>query len=102
MIRMRFNLFGLAGLMFVVLGAGVLAGCNRAASDPMSPPAAPVSVQVTHLKRGEIARSITLPSLSLRPYQEATLYAKVAGYLKTITVDKGDTVNEGQLLAEIE
>jgi membrane fusion protein (multidrug efflux system) len=35
-------------------------------------------------------------------YQEATLYAKVAGYLKTINVDKGDSVKEGDLLAEIE
>jgi RND family efflux transporter MFP subunit len=35
-------------------------------------------------------------------YQEATLYAKVAGYLKTISVDKGDSVKEGALLAEIE
>src|SRR5437899_11604742 len=35
-------------------------------------------------------------------YQETTLYAKVAGYLKTISVDKGDTVKEGDLLAEIE
>src|SRR5438876_4729379 len=35
-------------------------------------------------------------------YQQAMLYAKVAGYLKTISVDKGDTVKEGDLLAEIE
>jgi len=59
-------------------------------------------VQVTHPRKGEITRSITLPSLNLRPYQEATLYAKVAGYLKSIAVDKGDVVSEGQLLAEVE
>jgi RND family efflux transporter MFP subunit len=34
--------------------------------------------------------------------QQATLYSKVAGYLKTIHVDKGDEVRQGQLLAEIE
>jgi membrane fusion protein (multidrug efflux system) len=38
----------------------------------------------------------------IKPYQEATLYAKVPGYLKTISVDKGDPVKEGALLAEIE
>jgi membrane fusion protein (multidrug efflux system) len=38
----------------------------------------------------------------IKPYQQATLYAKVAGYLKTIAVDKGDRVKEGVLLAEIE
>jgi membrane fusion protein (multidrug efflux system) len=36
------------------------------------------------------------------PYQSATLYAKVAGYLKRITVDKGDHVRAGQLIAEVE
>jgi RND family efflux transporter MFP subunit len=31
-----------------------------------------------------------------------TLYAKVAGYLKTISVDKGDRVEAGQVIAQIE
>ncbi|MGH7968900.1 MAG: efflux RND transporter periplasmic adaptor subunit [Limisphaerales bacterium] len=53
-------------------------------------------------KRGEITRTITLPSFRILAYQEVTLYAKVSGYLKTLTVDKGDAVKEGQLLAEIE
>ena len=51
--------------------------------------------------RGPIARNITLPG-EVKAYQQATLYAKVAGYLKTIPVDKGDPVKEGALLAEIE
>src|SRR5438128_4743488 len=99
---MQGNLSRLAALVFTVFGTGIFCGCNR--STPEAPPAAPpaASAQVTHLKKGEITRSITLPSLNLRPYQEATLYSKVAGYLKTITVDKGDAVREGQLLAEIE
>ena len=37
-----------------------------------------------------------------RPYQEATLYAKVSGYLKVVKVDKGDAVKAGQVLAVIE
>ena len=37
-----------------------------------------------------------------RPYAEATLYAKVGGYLKAVKVDKGDKVTEGQILAIIE
>jgi membrane fusion protein (multidrug efflux system) len=43
-----------------------------------------------------------LPTFRILALQEATLYAKVSGYLKTLTVDKGDAVKEGQLLAEIE
>src|SRR5207245_4803547 len=52
-------------------------------------------------KRGPIMRNVTLPG-EVKPYQQATLYAKVAGYLKTITVDKGDRVNEGDPIAGIE
>ncbi len=82
---------------------GLLSGCDRASSSvPLTTPAPAVSVQVVTPQKGEISRSITLPTYRLLPYQEATLYAKVPGYLKTITVDKGDQVKEGQLLAEIE
>jgi membrane fusion protein (multidrug efflux system) len=72
-------------------------GCKwfRGAEVPGTP------VQTIHPKRGEIVRRITLPG-NVMAYQEATLYAKVAGYLKSINVDKGDSVKEGDLLAEIE
>src|SRR5712692_5811870 len=35
-------------------------------------------------------------------YEQVTLYAKVAGYLRSIKVDIGDRVRKGELLAEIE
>ena len=37
-----------------------------------------------------------------RPYQEVELHAKVAGYLQKITVDIGDQVKAGQVLAVLE
>jgi membrane fusion protein (multidrug efflux system) len=37
-----------------------------------------------------------------RPYLATTLYAKVGGYLRTISVDKGDRVQANQVVAEIE
>ena len=37
-----------------------------------------------------------------QPWAVVTLYAKVSGYLKRITVDKGDNVRQGELLAEVE
>src|SRR5688572_29694815 len=58
-------------------------------------------VGVTSPRRGEIHRYVTLPG-TLRANQQVTLHAKVAGYLKSIAVDKGDTVKSGQLLAELE
>jgi len=89
--------------MFLAMAVlAVLCGCGLSAGeDPQkAPPAASVSTVLP--KRSEIARSITLPTFRILPLQEATLYAKVSGYLKTLTVDKGDSVKEGQGLAEIE
>jgi RND family efflux transporter MFP subunit len=61
----------------------------------------PVAVRVAQPKRGDIIRYVTLPG-TVRANQQATLYAKVAGYLKTVAVDKGQAVQAGELLAEIE
>lgn len=77
-------------------------GCERPAAPPPNT-AAPASVEVRIIQphRGEITRNISLPA-NITPYQEALLFAKVAGYLRKITVDKGDSVNQGDLLAELE
>jgi membrane fusion protein, multidrug efflux system len=78
-------------------------GCSKSEgrTAPSAPPA-PVAVTMTAAKLGPITRTVTLPTFRVLPYQSATLYAKVAGYLKTLKVDKGDAVAGGQLLAEIE
>ena len=39
---------------------------------------------------------------TIRGFDEAPVYAKIAGYLKRITVDKGDRVTAGQVIAELE
>ena len=77
------------------------AGCKP--SDPASQnkPMPPVTVKLVQAKRGAISRNISLPA-NIVANQQAALYAKVSGYLKTIKVDKGDAVKEGDLLAEIE
>lgn len=58
-------------------------------------------LKVARAQRGDITRFVTIPG-TVRANQQATLYAKVAGYLKTIKVDKGDSVKAGELVAEIE
>jgi membrane fusion protein, multidrug efflux system len=80
----------------LILAAG---GCAHHA-DVATPPAAP-RVNVIQPQRGEMALSIELPG-DLVGFYEAALHAKVTGYLKSITVDKGDRVKVGQLLAVIE
>jgi RND family efflux transporter MFP subunit len=87
-------ILSLAGLM-------TLTGCKPASTEPAKDGAPPALVQAASSKHGPITRSIALPG-EVKAYQQATLYAKVTGYLKTITVDKGDQVKAGALLAEIE
>ncbi len=97
--------FGLRPSGFQPFALGLLTmllyGCGPAAQAPSNEPAAPVAVQIVQPKRGAITRFVTLPG-EIKPYQQATLYAKVAGYLKTINVDKGDQAKAGTILAEIE
>jgi membrane fusion protein (multidrug efflux system) len=83
--------------------SAMLAACARTqGSTAPSPVELPqLQVHTTKLSIGPITRSITLPAQVL-PDQQATLYAKVSGYLQAINVDKGDHVRSGAVLARIE
>jgi membrane fusion protein (multidrug efflux system) len=58
-------------------------------------------VLVTQISGGSPSRTIELPA-SIHGYIETPIYAKVAGYMKTINVDKGDHVKAGEVIALIE
>jgi len=98
---MKSTAIGFCGTCVVV--ASIVTGCDRGSTggDQPAAKAPPAQVTATHPARGAISRWISLPA-EVQPLQQATLYAKTAGYLKTISVDKGDTVKSNALLAEIE
>jgi membrane fusion protein, multidrug efflux system len=58
-------------------------------------------IRVAKLARGVGDHRVVVVG-ETRPFQSATLYAKVSGYLKDVMVDKGDVVTKGQVLAVIE
>lgn len=60
-----------------------------------------LELPVTRPTTGTIHRWVSLPS-TLAPWQQATLHSKVTGYIATLTVDKGDSVKAGQILATLE
>src|SRR5262245_31787862 len=95
----------LAACVFLALFACilVLCGCSQQAASAAAKPAAeaPVEVKAVRLHRGEVYRFINLPG-EVRPLYEVTLYAKVDGYLEKLTVDKGDSVKAGDLIADID
>ena len=59
------------------------------------------AVQVATIAQGPKERLISLLG-DTRPYQTATLYGKVSGYIRSIPVDRGDRVKAGQIVAEVE
>lgn len=89
------------GAVCVALAAIALSACGRSVGELSPPPAPAMEVHTTQLSEGPITRSIVLPAQVI-PFQQATLYAKVSGYLKSISVDKGDRVTAGTVLARIE
>jgi RND family efflux transporter MFP subunit len=58
------------------------------------------TVAVSIARKAPLSSERTLPGNAL-PFRESALYARTAGYLKQWTVDIGDRVKEGQMLAEI-
>jgi membrane fusion protein (multidrug efflux system) len=87
---------------FLIVALGALNACAPSEGQIARPAAVePIRVQTVHLVQGPITRTITLPAQVI-PLQQATLYAKVSGYLKSIDVDKGDKVKAGAVLARIE
>jgi multidrug efflux pump subunit AcrA (membrane-fusion protein) len=86
----------MALLPAAVLGA---AGCDAPVTSMTMPQR--ITVDVVHPLRGAIAKDIDLPG-DVVDFYEAALHSKVTGYLKSISVDKGDSVKKGQVLAEIQ
>ncbi|MDB6124322.1 MAG: Efflux transporter, family, subunit [Pedosphaera sp.] len=87
----------LLSLLLIIL----IAGCSKSETPSPQKEPAPLTVKLVQPKHGDITRTVSLPA-NILPNQQAALYAKVGGYLKTIHVDKGDSVKQGDLLAEIE
>ncbi|MBI2478361.1 MAG: efflux RND transporter periplasmic adaptor subunit [Planctomycetia bacterium] len=96
----------LLGLPCAGLLALVVAGCGNLNAD--NPGAAKRSaagddvprVQTVVVKQQDLERKIELPG-TIEGFETADLYAKVGGYLQEISVDIGDRVEAGQVLARL-
>jgi len=56
---------------------------------------------VVKVSRGKLGAPLTLAG-AFKPFQDVDVHAKIAGYIKTISVDVGSRVNAGQTLAILE
>jgi membrane fusion protein, multidrug efflux system len=102
----RFYVLGVAAVLAAALAAGYVGfGRNQEIAAVREAKAAVTErgprVEVVTATAGPKERTIKLLG-DARSGASATIYSKVAGYLKTMHVDKGDKVEGGQVVAEIE
>ena len=89
-----------AGAVLVSVSfAGVLARGRTSRPDP--PSVRLPNAAVSMARRAPVQSTLTL-SGEFKPFQEVDLHAKVAGYIRNISVDVGDRVHTGQVLAVLE
>jgi RND family efflux transporter MFP subunit len=93
--------------IWAAAAAAMLAGltsCSSGHSEVNTQTAAADAIQTVpaaRVTRANLSGGIGLTA-EFQPFQEVDVMAKVAGYVRSITVDIGDRVREGQVLATLE
>ncbi|CAN5238238.1 efflux RND transporter periplasmic adaptor subunit [soil metagenome] len=92
-----FNLIGSASL------AVGMAACSTASSDNKPAEKAPEiqQVDVSTVQALQPSKQVTLPG-ELKPWNRVNMYAKVKGFVRDISVDRGTQVRKGQVLARLD
>lgn len=87
------------GIPFLI----VCASCSRTSSprEVHAESETAVGVSAVKAEARALAREITIAA-DFRPWQEVDVHAKVAGYLRSISVDVGDRVGAGQVIGFLE
>jgi RND family efflux transporter MFP subunit len=107
---MMMILAGVGGILLLAVAFTVLKGQDPTSTTPETDSKAEqveqsadgaLSVQIMKPQRQDVSYTITLPA-NVSPWYQATLYAKVPGYLTWMGFDKGDSAKKGQLLATLE
>jgi RND family efflux transporter MFP subunit len=98
-----FGIAGAVGWFAVRSGTFAAPAAQAETGEPADPSVtdAAVRVEVVRPRAGDMDRTTTQPG-SVQSYEFANLYAGVSGYMKTQTVDIGDRVKRGQVLATVD
>jgi membrane fusion protein (multidrug efflux system) len=89
-------------ISFTLLLLSVLLGCGKDKAEKKAPVVDAVeTIQTFSLRKEPIASQISLPA-ELTGFRQVELFAKVGSYVKTLKVDIGSEVKQGQLLVELE
>ncbi|MCX6218197.1 efflux RND transporter periplasmic adaptor subunit [Spirosoma sp.] len=68
------------------------------AKEEAEKPEAPAALETFPLSKGKLASSLHIPG-ELVAFRDVDIYAKVSGFIKSLHVDVGSEVKQGQLLA---
>jgi len=91
-----------AALLFPVAVAIVCTSCRQDTSGTASAaPQTTPQLEVTAVKSEKLNTTERLPA-ELVPYERVDVFAKETGFLKSIRVDRGSKVRQGELIAELE
>ncbi|GAB3750470.1 efflux RND transporter periplasmic adaptor subunit [Spirosoma pomorum] len=83
--------------------AVILTACSTASSDNKPAKQEPEVQRVTiaTVQSLQPSKQVTLPG-ELKPWNRVNMYAKVKGFVREITVDRGTVVRKGQVLARLD
>ncbi|QMW03650.1 efflux RND transporter periplasmic adaptor subunit [Spirosoma foliorum] len=97
--------YSLIRLLTLSLIAGTLLNaCSSASSETKSTAEKAPEVQqvaVTTVQELQPSKRVTLPG-ELKPWNRVNMYAKVKGFVRDISVDRGTMVHKGQVLARLD
>jgi RND family efflux transporter MFP subunit len=83
--------------LLIALPSFLVTGCR----DKQTETAVIATASVAPVTRGNLSSTLTVAG-EFQPYQEVELHAKVSGYIRRISVDIGDRVKSGQVIATLE
>lgn len=86
---------------FLVFNSLTSCHSSESKADVAESDGAPETTEVFALKKGKLSSALQVPG-ELVAYRDVDIYAKVSGFIKTLYVDIGSEVSQGQLLAVAE
>ena len=92
-------------LLAWLLVLGAIVGCAPQAQEEATPTPIPTSVvpdKPTYVVQRGTVENLEQFTARVSPLKEESLYFKKSGYVKVVYVDRGDWVEEGDVLAELE
>ena len=90
-----------AGAAVIIIGYWMIYARGTHASDTSEATDTSVAIAAVKVQRHDLSLQQSFEA-EFRPYQEIELYSKVSGFVQNISVDVGDRVEAGQVIANIE